>query len=364
MSTKDLFAPFTFRNGVAARNRVALAPMTNLQSHKDGSLSDDELRWLVARADGGFGVIATCAAHIALDGQGWPGELGIYDDKLLPGLTRLASELNSRGAVSLVQIFHGGARADAKVTGERPWSASEIPSDPSNPRAATEGDIERAITQFRDAAVRAHRAGFHGVELHGAHGYVLSQFLSATMNTRTDHWGGSLENRARLLREATRAVRRDVPSSFLVGVRLSPEDFGQAKGLDLDETLTVTRWLVEDGVDFVHASLWDVALNTKKRPDEHPIALFRAALPEDVALFVAGKIWTRADAQSALHRGADFASLGRSGIANPDWPLRAREENYEPKRPPLTAAELLDRGLSASFVTYMRQFRGFVAEDK
>jgi 2,4-dienoyl-CoA reductase-like NADH-dependent reductase (Old Yellow Enzyme family) len=183
------------------------------------------------------------------------------------------------------------------------------------------------------------------------------------MNTREDRWGGSLENRARLIREVTRAVRRDLPASFIVGVRLSPEDFGQAKGIDLDETLTVARWLAEDGIDFVHASLWDVSLNTKKRPDEHPIPLFRRVLPEGVALFVAGKIWTREDAQTALDRGADFVSLGRSGITNPDWPLRAREPGFTPKRPPLTAQELRDRGLSDTFVTYMRRWKGFVTDD-
>src|SRR5690606_35508424 len=110
---------------------------------------------------------------------------------------------------------------------------------------------------FRDAAVRARRAGFDGVELHGAHGYLLSQFLSATMNRREDAWGGSFENRARLMREVVRAVRAAVPASFLVGVRLSPEDYFTARGLDLDENVTLAGLLADDGMDFLHLSLWD-----------------------------------------------------------------------------------------------------------
>jgi 2,4-dienoyl-CoA reductase-like NADH-dependent reductase (Old Yellow Enzyme family) len=238
----------TFRNGVRSRNRVWLAPMTNSQSHADGSLSDDELRWLRMRASGGFGVVETCASHVALDGQGWAGELGIFDDRLLPGLQRLASALEAGGALGIVQIFHGGVRAPSSLTGQIPWSATdaEVPRA-ERPRAGTEEDLLRVIGQFKDAAVRAHSAGFAGVELHGAHGYLFGQFLGA-MNTRSDRWGGSLENRARLLREAMRAVRGAVPDRFVVGVRLSPEDYGNARGLDLDESLQVARWLAADAL--------------------------------------------------------------------------------------------------------------------
>lgn len=362
MASHDVLTPFAFRNGKTARNRVALAPLTNMQSHADGSLGDAELHFLEARAEGGFGVVETCASHVSRDGQGWDGELGIHDDRLLPGLSRLASSLRERGAVSIVQIFHGGARAQERLIGERPWSASEIEGDPAAPRAATMADIERVIGDFRDAAARAHRAGFDGVELHGAHGYLLSQFLSSTMNRRDDAFGGSFENRARLVRECTRAVRAAVPASFVVGVRISPEDWGQAKGLDLDESLTLAKWLADDGIDFLHVSLWDSFKNTTKRPTEHPLPLFRAVCPSDLPLFVAGKIWTRAEAESLLALGADVVSLGRSAIANPDWPLRARDAGFEPKRPPLTREELRARGLSDGFVTYMQRWKGFVVE--
>ncbi len=358
-----LLEPLSFRNGVRARNRVWVAPMTNQQSHADGSLSDDELRWLEARARGGFGVVETCAAHVALDGQGWPGELGVYDDGLLPGLSRLASAIAAGGALGLVQIFHGGLRSPPELLGHPPWSATAYEAAGGSPaRPATEADLARVVGQFADAARRSHAAGFAGVELHGAHGYLLSQFLSATINTRKDRWGGDLAGRARLAREATRAARAAVPEGFVVGVRLSPEDHGNARGLDLDESIEVARWLAEDGADFVHVSLWDARNNTRKRPGEHAVPLFRAALPKAVRLVAAGEVWTRADAEALLAKGADAVALGRSAIANPDWAARAADPAWQPRRPPLTPAELRERGLSDRFVTYMRNWKGFVVD--
>lgn len=358
----DLFSSVSFRNGVTVKNRLALAPMTNVQSHDDGTLSEDELTWLLRRARGGFGLIETCAAHVRVEGKGFPGQLGIFDDRLLPGLTRLATALRAEQTLSLVQLFHGGARAPQRLTGQRAWSASELLDDPEKPRAATEEDILTTIAAFRDGALRALRAGFDGVELHGAHGYVLGQFLSRTQNLRSDRWGGDLPGRARFLREALRAVRAAVPSSFVVGVRLSPEDFGQAKGLDLDESLEVARWLCEDGIDFLHISLWQSQRNTQKRPDEHALPLFRRACPADVRLLAAGSVWTLEDAQALLDKGTDIVALGRSAIANPDWPNQAREVGWSPKRPPLTAQELSERAVGPKLVNYLRNFRGFVAD--
>lgn len=364
--SERLFAPYRFRGGAVSKNRVALAPLTNGQSQPDGNLGDDELRWLERRAAGGFGVVTTCAAHVAAEGKAWAGELGVDDDVRLPGLRRLASAIGRHDALGVVQLFHGGLRAAPEVSGLPTWSASAHVEDSPGytvPRAGTSEDVERVIGQFAAAARRCVEAGFAGVELHGAHGYLLSQFLSATYNRRDDAWGGSLVHRARLLRETTRAVRAAVPSDFAVGVRLSPEDFGQARGLDLDENLEVARWLADDGVDFVHLSLWRAERNTSKRPDAHALPLFRAALPADVAILAAGAIWTPADALAALERGADLVALGRPAILNPDWPRLAAEPGWSPRRPPLPAATLAepDLAISAGFLEYLRRFK-LVAE--
>jgi 2,4-dienoyl-CoA reductase-like NADH-dependent reductase (Old Yellow Enzyme family) len=356
---KSLFEPLRFRNGAVAPNRIVLAATTNMQSHPDGSLSDDELHWLALRARGGFGVITSCAANVALDGRGFAGQLGIFDDAHIAGFRRIAEMVRGSGGLSLAQLYHGGMRADPALIGERPWSASDGGAD--GPRAASTADIERVIADFTAAARRVHAAGLDGVEVHGAHGYLFGQFLSATDNRRDDLWGGALENRARLLRRTVQAVRQAVPASFVVGVRFSPEDWGNARGLDLDETLQVVRWLVDDGVDFLHPSLWTAANNTKKRPHSHPLQELRAVIPDSVPLLTAGKIWTRAEAEHILQLGADGIALSRAAIANPDWGLRVADDTWAPRRPPLTPAELRERGLNDTFVRYMGTWKGFVA---
>lgn len=360
-----LFEPFTFTSGLVVRNRLALAPLTNQQSLADGQLGDDELAFLARRADGGFGVVSTCASYVALDGKAWPGQLAIDRDELLPGLTKLADRLRGAGAAAIVQLFHGGVRASSKLTGHPVWSASTWHEDApafEAPRPATRDDLARVIDQFVAAARRANRAGFDGVELHGAHGYLLSQFLSATMNPRDDGWGGDLVGRARLVREVLRACRAALPRTFTIGVRLSLEDYGFARGLDLDDSLQVVRWLCDDGADFIHVSLWDAAQPTRKRPHEHPATLARAAMNPGVALLAAGSVWTPDEASALIGRGADLVALGRAAIVNPDWPRGAASDGWQPRRPPVTRGELLDRAVSPVFATYLTRWKGFVAD--
>lgn len=360
----SLLDPVPLRCGAVLPNRLALASLTNQQSRADGTCSPEERAFLERRAVGGFGLVATCAAHVAPDGQGFEGELGVWGDHQLPGLRGLAAAIRGAGAVPIAQPFHGGVRAPSALTGVQPVSASVFHEDKPGfevPRAATESDIDGFVVAFREAAVRVADAGFAGVEIHGAHGYLLCQFLSRVHNTRADGWGGELDGRARLIRTVTREIRAAVPAPFVVGVRLSPEDMGQARGLDLDESLQLARWLAEDGVDYVHASLWDCRKNTAKRPDAHPIPLFRAALPSDVALIVAGGVWTRDDALAACGLGADVVAVGRAAIVDPDWPIHVARDGGEPLRTPRTPEQLGEVAVSPAFVRYLQRFKGFVA---
>jgi len=337
--------------------------MTNKASHPNGRLSEDELGFLAARAAGGFGVVETCATHVAQDGQAWSGQLGLFSDDLVPDWRRLAGAVQAEGGAFLIgQAFHGGLRALRGPGRPTPWSCS--PSLPGEPEVAeaSPARIEAVIEEFAAGAARLERAGAQGVELHGAHGYLLCQFLSSALNRRQDAWGGSLGNRARLLRRTLQATRASVGSEFVVGVRLSPESYEGLPGLDLDESLQVARWLCEDGADFVHLSLWDAARNTSKRPDVHPARLFRDALPPEVPLVTAGGVWTLAEAQAQLDHGADAVALGRAAIANPDWPRRVVERGEEPVRFPLSAAELTERALGAAFVDYLRGWPDLVRE--
>lgn len=350
--------PLSLADGRQLRNRVWLAPMTNQQSHADGHLSDDELAWLEARARGGFAVVQTCATHVTRDGQGWPGELGIFAEKLIDDWARLADAMHAHGAWLMPQLFHGGMRAPASLTGQTPFSADA--AEDGSVRAATEEDLERVVDAFGAAGRRAHEAGADGVELHGAHGYLLCQFLSTALNHREDAWGGTLEGRARLVRRCLAAVRAQVPTSFVVGVRLSPENYGGLQGLDLDDSLQVARWLAEEGADFIHLSLWDAHHNTTKRPESHAVEVFRAALPPEVLVVVAGNLWTAADAERMLALGADAVALGRAAILNPDWPTAASREDWAPRRPPVTRETLRRCALGPAFVEYMARWPGFV----
>ena len=355
--------------GVTLKNRVALAPLTNGQSHDDGVLGDDEARWLLARARAGYGLIETCAAFVSFDGKGFDGQLGVANDAHERALRSLARDIADSGASGIVQLVHGGARAPSRLTGQQPVAPSVFVDvakagreQPEPARALTADELPRIRDAFVDAALRCARAGFAGVELHAAHGYLLSQFLSRTMNTREDGWGGDVVGRGRMLREIVKRVRASAPAGFVVGVRLSPEDRGFALGLDLDESVQTAKDVAHDGADFVHVSLWDASKNTLKRPDEHAVPLFRAALPTDCALIAAGGVWTRADAQALQARGADVVSVGRAAIVDPRWFSNVVVDGGEPLRPPRTVAQLEAAALGPAFVRYLAGFPGFVTQ--
>lgn len=366
--SRQLFTPFTFLNGRQTPNRIALAPLTNLQSHDDGTLSDNEYNWLVSRAREGFGLIITCAANVSKDGQGWQGELGIYDDAHLQGLTRLATGIKQYGSLAIAQIFHGGARSPESLIGTQPLSASahQMPhaKTPVPVREATADDIKRIINDFVQAAVRAEKAGFDGVELHGAHGYLIHQFLSKITNRRTDEWGGAFENHNRFLLSILKGIREKVSRSFIVGVRLSPEDKYTFEGIDFDESLALARILASEGADYIHLSPWDALKKPEKYPDgaKRLIEYFRDAVPT-MPLLVAGNIWDDADAELAIDLGADIVALGKAAIGNANWPTLAKAQT-DPLRPPYTVEYLLQQHLSPPFVEYMKRWKGFVEDGK
>ncbi len=364
-----LFESFTFRKtSKVSPNRIALAPMTNGQSHNDGTLGDDEYRWLVRRAKEGFGIIFTCAAHVSQEGQGWPGELGIWHDDHISGLKRLADGIHQCGSLAIVQIFHGGARSPESLTGVPPWSASShtmtVGSKEVQVREGTLEDIENVTTAFVDAAMRAHQAGMDGIELHAAHGYLLHQFISSATNHRQDAYGGNFENRIRLLKNILKRIQEVVPPDFLIGVRISPEDKYTFKGIDFDESLQLAQILQDDGADFLDISTWDSFATPQKYPDSNKpvISWFREKLGQDYPLMVAGEIWSAQDAQKALDLGADFVSLGRVAIGVADWPAQAKSSEFQPQRPPYSVSQLRDADLGDAFIEYMKRWKGFVLD--
>jgi 2,4-dienoyl-CoA reductase-like NADH-dependent reductase (Old Yellow Enzyme family) len=355
--TDALFQPLAFQHGPAMKNRFMLAPLTNLQSHPNGLLSDDEFRWLTMRAQGGFGLTMTCAAHVQAQGQGFPGQLGVFSDDHVPGLARLASAIKAAGSVAALQMHHAGNRSPKDLVGQ-PLCPSDDPE--TGARALTLGEVEGLVESFVAAAVRAEKAGFDGVEIHGAHGYVLAQFLSPKLNRREDRYGGSLENRARIIFEIIEGVRASTRADFQLGLRLSPERFD----LKLAEIVEVARSVLRGGrIDYLDMSLWDV----RKEPTEEAhkgrslMSYFTELDRGTVKLGVAGKIMTPQQAADTLAAGADYVLLGRAAILHHDFPERARrEQGFEPIALPVTREHLATEGLGAAFVTYMSTWPGFV----
>jgi 2,4-dienoyl-CoA reductase-like NADH-dependent reductase (Old Yellow Enzyme family) len=360
MALHDVLTPLDFAHGPAIKNRFALAPLTNLQSHPDGRLSDDEFRWLTKRAEGGFGMTMTCAAHVQRIGQGFPGQLGVFGDEHLEGLTRLAAAIKANDSLAKVQLHHAGMRSPKELIGEAPVCPSD--NEEFGARALSTTEVEQLVEDFVAAAGRAERAGFDGVELHGAHGYVLAQFLSPEINRREDRYGGSLENRARIVKEIIAGVRARCRADFSLGVRLSPERFG----LRLAEIRQVAGELMAEGqIDYLDLSLWDYA----KEPVEEEfkgrtLMSYFTDLPRgNVRLGCAGKVMSGADVRACLERGMDFVFLGRAAILHHDYPKKyAADPDFTPINLPVTEAHLRQEGLGPAFVQYMKTWKGFVAE--
>ena len=348
MNTNSLFESLQFQSGPSMKNRFILAPQTTTQSNPDGTLGGGDFEYLTMRARGGFGMVITCAAHVQEDGQAWPGQLGVWSDKHVDGLSRLAVGIQREGSLAIVQLHHGGVKADEKITGKVPVSPSDEPELGAK-------EINELVESFGDAARRAQQAGFDGVEIHAAHSYLPCRFFSAKFNRRTDEYGGSLSNRARVLFEILRNVRQSCRPDFIVGVRVSVERFG----LLISEMRQIVEWLVrsDDRVDFIDFSLWECF----KKPEDAELAhtsLIHHFMEIDrgkVRFIVAGQIMDPDIAVKCLNAGADGVALARASILHHDYPnLLLGNPGFTPIRRPVSDEWLLQQGLSMRFVKYLK----------
>ena len=231
-----------------------MPPMTTRLADHEGHVTDALVAYYRARALGGVGLVTVEMGSPERAGRHRFRELGVYDDRFLPGLERLTTVLHDAGSRVSVQLGHGGSRARNAVSDETPIAPSSIPTpvyeletETVVPLEMSEARIEQTTQAFAEAARRAQMAGFDLVELHGAHGYLISQFLSPKENTRTDGYGGSLENRARFGLDVLRSIKVEVPDLPVV-FRLGVEDFFPG-GLAFEEGLEVARWVAGAGAD-------------------------------------------------------------------------------------------------------------------
>ena len=320
-------------------NRVVMPPMTTRLADPEGYVTDALVAYYKARALGGVGLITVEMGSPERVGRHRFRELGVYDDRFLPGLQRLVNALHDAGALVSIQLGHGGSRARRAVSGETPIAPSRIPTsvyeiEPETvvPAEMSGDRIEQTTLAFVEAARRAERAGFDLVELHGAHGYLISQFLSPAENTRTDEYGGPLENRARFGLDILRRIKREVPGLPVV-FRLGVEDFFNG-GLAFGEGLRVARWAESAGADVLSITAGHYrSLPGAERmipPMAYPEGTFldfgaRVKVEVDVPVIGVGRLGNPTMARTAVESGnVDMVALGRTLIADPNWVRKVR----------------------------------------
>lgn len=318
---------------VEVRNRIVMPPMTTRLADKDGRVTEDTVNYYMARVRGGVGLITVEMASPERAGRHRLRELGIYDDQFLPGLSRLVTEIHRGGAKCSIQLGHGGGHTRFDICGETPVAPSAIPHpvfEVTNqtivPRAMTPMDIHATTQAFAAAAVRAEKAGFDVVEIHAAHGYLISQFLTPFENRRTDQYGGDLENRARMGLDVLRAVKAAVRIPVIY--RVSVDDYFP-EGLQYAEGKQVALWAAEAGADALHIAAGHYrSLPSAARmipPMNYPDATFLSyawAVKQEikVPVIAVGRLGDPDVAAEAIETGkADFIALGRTSIAEPEW---------------------------------------------
>ena len=293
-------------------------------------------------AAGGVGLIISSHAYVSREGQAGRFQLGVYDDGCVAPLARMAEAVRKAGSPMVLQIAHSGCRAPSEVTGKPPIGPSTL-SDKSRQycREMTRHDIRRLQEAFARAGFRAEKAGFDGVQLHAAHGYLLTQFLSPLWNKRNDSYGGPIENRARMLVETTRAIREAVGAGFLVMAKISCEDYLEG-GFTVDDTLAACAMLEQAGVDAIEMSGGEIFYSGEFQPSR----MGQAACPPEEAYYVeAAKQYKKAiklplilvggirsfEVAEGLIKGGvtDYVAFSRPLIAEPDLIKRWKSGNRE-----------------------------------
>ena len=325
--TNNINAPFTFRNGTQLRNAVVMAPMTTWAGTDDGQLTATELAYYRERAQD-VGMVVTATTHIVKNGRGFEGQFYGGDDICLPQLSELAAVIHAGGAKAILQIFHAG-RSTSEALCDDIVSASAIPETyayHTHPRALEETEIHDLINKFAEATKRAIKAGFDGVELHGANGYLLQQFLSPETNQRDDQWGGSFENRTRfplaVVDEVLNAVKEENRPDFIVGYRLTPEEVPQMKmGLTLEDGCNFADKLAGKALSYLHISLQQYDQTSRRDPENTVpvITQIQETLRGRLPLIGVGNVQSSADLTRAQQIGCDLVAVGRALVTEPRW---------------------------------------------
>jgi 2,4-dienoyl-CoA reductase-like NADH-dependent reductase (Old Yellow Enzyme family)/thioredoxin reductase len=339
-SLKHLFSPIRVKK-MEIPNRIVMPPMGTNLGNPDGTVSEANLAYMKRRARGGAGLIITEISAIHPSGMAIPSELGSYDDRFIPGLKMLADVIHSHGSKAVLQLHHTGRESLFLLKTGKAIAPSPIRSlvFGLTPREITREEIQELIAAFGAAAFRAKQAGFDAVEVHGAHGYLLTQFLSALSNQRTDEYGGDLSNRSRFIREVLQSVRQRVGEDFPVSLRLSAEEFIKG-GYTVEDLKPLLPEWVKAGADIIHASLGTHGSpgGITSAPIEYPpgFNIGRAKRIKEIVnvpVIGVGRFTDLPLADEVIGRGdADLVAFGRQFLADPDFILKSREGRFEDVR--------------------------------
>lgn len=335
-----LFDPIKIGN-MNIKNRIVMPPMTTNFPDEDGFVTQQLIDYYSERAKGGVGLIIIEATYGRKDGRRNNRNLNIYDERFLPGLLKLTTEIKKYGAKVALQIAHGGRECRQSVTGTNPLAPSAVRTSFSGygegekPITLTIDQIEELIQSYADAAKRAQEAGFDAVEIHGAHGYLISQFLSPAINFRNDRYGGDLEGRARFFKEVIECCKKTVGVDFPIITRINASDY-IPDGLTLAESVEVAKILAGVGADAIHIS---AGINGSRPYMMMPGMFISRGCNVDAAkkfknavnvpVIVAGRITDPVLATNIIEmESADMVAIGRGLIADPEWVKKAQEKDY------------------------------------
>jgi 2,4-dienoyl-CoA reductase-like NADH-dependent reductase (Old Yellow Enzyme family)/thioredoxin reductase len=330
------------------KNRIVMPPMATNYASKDGEVTDRQIDYYVERAKGGVGLIIVEISCVDSPvGKGMTRQICIDDDKFIPGLKNLANGIKQHGARAAIQLHHAGRQTSSKVTGHQPVAPSPIAmAEGEQPRPLTIKSIETLIERFAEAAERAKEAGFEGVEIHGAHGYLISQFLSPLSNHRQDAYGGSVEKRARFLIDVIKSARSKVGKNFPLWCRLSAMEMGVDGGITPEETQIVAKLAEEAGADAIHVSAHQVGPARRPPMAQPPCSFvpYAQAIKEvvSVPVIAVGRIPPEL-AEDVIRDGkADFISIGRQLLVDPYLPRKVQWGEIEDVKPCICCLTCLD----------------------
>jgi len=333
-----LWEPFRIGQ-MELRNRIVMPPMVTRYGSEDGYVTERTRNYYEARARGGASLVIVEATYIHLQGQAFENQLGISNDKFLPGMSELVQAIHKHGAKIAVQLHHGGREAQSRLSGVQPVAPSPLAGMAGEiPKELTVDEIAEIVTLFAEAALRARKAGFDGVELHGAHSYIIDQFLSPSSNKRRDAYGGGVRNRTRFLVEVIKAVRDAVGEDYPVWCRINGKEYGKKEGTTLEDAQETARMAQNAGCDAIHVSAYG-----PKTPTNLTSAIFTPAVIEDLAagikqavtvpVIAVGRITPEAGERILEEGKADLIAIGKALLADPELPnkvISGRLEDINP----------------------------------